>query len=177
MIYVILWWLIIQFLGWLALPVAYRLFRWLPDRGYACSKALGLLMVSYLRWLGAITGFLHNSRGGLLIAILVVAGLSAWLYFRYYRPGSSDEPSLLDFLREHKGMVISVELLFTAAFILWAVLRAYASFKIDTAGGEKFMEIAFLNAILRSVHFPPLDPWLSGFSISYYYFGYVMMAA
>jgi uncharacterized membrane protein len=62
------------------------------------------------------------------------------------------------------------------AFILWAVLRAYATFKIDTAGGEKFMEIAFLNAILRSVHFPPLDPWLSGFSISYYYFGYVMMA-
>jgi YYY domain-containing protein len=176
MIYVILWWLIIQCLGWLALPVAYRLFRWLPDRGYAFSKALGLLMVSYLLWLGAITGFLHNSRGGLLIALLAVAGLSVWLYFRYYRPGASDEPSLLDFLREHKGMVISVELLFTVAFILWAVLRAYASFKIDTAGGEKFMEIAFLNAILRSVHFPPLDPWLSGFSISYYYFGYVMMA-
>jgi hypothetical protein len=61
MIYVILWWLIIQFLGWLALPVAYRLFRWLPDRGYAFSKALGLLMVSYLLWLGSITGFLHNS--------------------------------------------------------------------------------------------------------------------
>ena len=176
MIYVILWWLIIQCLGWLALPVAYRLFRWLPDRGYAFSKALGLLMVSYLLWLGAITGFLHNSRGGLLIAILVVAGLSAWLFFRYYRTGSSDEPSLLDFLRAHKGMVISVELLFTVAFILWAVLRAYASFKIDTAGGEKFMEIAFLNAILGSLHFPPLDPWLSGFSISYYYFGYVMMA-
>ena len=43
-------------------------------------------------------------------------------------------------------------------------------------GGEKFMEIAFLNAILNSQHFPPLDPWLSGFAISYYYFGYVMMA-
>ena len=38
------------------------------------------------------------------------------------------------------------------------------------------MEIAFQNAILRSEHFPPLDPWLSGFGISYYYFGYVMMA-
>jgi uncharacterized membrane protein len=71
MIYVILWWLIIQFFGWLALPVSYRLFRWLPDRGYAFSKALGLLIVSYLLWLGSITGFLHNSRGGMLFAILL----------------------------------------------------------------------------------------------------------
>jgi YYY domain-containing protein len=38
------------------------------------------------------------------------------------------------------------------------------------------MEIAFQNAILRSERFPALDPWLSGFAISYYYFGYVMMA-
>ncbi len=56
------------------------------------------------------------------------------------------------------------------------MLRAYAPYKIEPSGGEKFMEIAFQNAILRSDHFPPLDPWLSGFAISYYYFGYTMMA-
>ncbi len=67
-------------------------------------------------------------------------------------------------------------MLFTLALVGWALLRAYAPFKIDSAGGEKFMETAFQNAILRSEHFPPLDPWLSGFGISYYYFGYVMMA-
>ena len=44
------------------------------------------------------------------------------------------------------------------------------------AGGEKYMEMAFLNGILNSPQFPPNDPWLSGFAISYYYFGYVMMA-
>ena len=39
------------------------------------------------------------------------------------------------------------------------------------------MEFAFVNGILRSPLFPPQDPWLSGYGISYYYFGYVMLAA
>ena len=38
------------------------------------------------------------------------------------------------------------------------------------------MEIGFLNGVLNSPRFPPLDPWLAGYAISYYYFGYVMMA-
>ena len=38
------------------------------------------------------------------------------------------------------------------------------------------MEMAFINAILKSPGFPPHDPWLSGYGISYYYFGYVLSA-
>jgi YYY domain-containing protein len=38
------------------------------------------------------------------------------------------------------------------------------------------MELAFITSILRSPVFPPADPWLSGYAISYYYFGYVMVA-
>ena len=34
----------------------------------------------------------------------------------------------------------------------------------------------FINSILRSPTFPPRDAWLSGYAISYYYFGYVMTA-
>jgi YYY domain-containing protein len=39
------------------------------------------------------------------------------------------------------------------------------------------MEIMYLNSIGRSDYFPPHDAWLSGYAISYYYFGYVMIAA
>jgi uncharacterized membrane protein len=38
------------------------------------------------------------------------------------------------------------------------------------------MELAFINAILHSPNFPPHDPWLAGYAISYYYFGYILVA-
>ncbi len=38
------------------------------------------------------------------------------------------------------------------------------------------MELAFISATMRSEAFPPNDPWMAGYSISYYYFGYVMAA-
>jgi YYY domain-containing protein len=150
-----------------------RIFRWLPDHGYTFSKALGLLLTSYILWIGASTGLLRNDLGGILFSILLLAGLSAWFYFR--RKGTH-LPDIRVFLREKWRLILTVEVLFALALVGWALLRAYAPYKIEPSGGEKFMEIAFQNAILRSEHFPPLDPWLSGFAISYYYFGYVMLA-
>jgi uncharacterized membrane protein len=79
---IFIWWLIAQVLGWITLPITMRLFRWLPDRGYAFAKPLGLLLVSYIVWLGASAGFLRNDLGGILFAILLVAAASAWLLFR-----------------------------------------------------------------------------------------------
>ncbi|NOR83465.1 MAG: hypothetical protein GQ526_08240, partial [Ardenticatenales bacterium] len=55
------WWLVLQILSLTVLPLAFRLFRWLPDRGYTFSKAMGVLLVTYLFWLLNSLGFLHNS--------------------------------------------------------------------------------------------------------------------
>ncbi len=173
---VLLWWVIIQLFGLAALPLSFRLFRWLPDRGYTFAKSLGLLLVSYLLWLGASSYLIQNNTAGILVALLVTGGLSLFIYiWRQKRPEEEGQPTLPSFLVENRNLVILVEVLFTLAFVLWVVLRAYAAGKIMSAGGEKFMEITFLNGILRSPNFPPLDAWLSGFSISYYYFGYVMI--
>jgi YYY domain-containing protein len=173
MIQILVWWLIMQVLGWLAFPTAMRIFRWLPDRGYTFSKSLGLLLISFVLWIGASTGLLSNNLGGILFSILLLAGISAWFYFSCK---GNLLPDLRTYLREKWKLVLTVEALFTLALLGWAILRAYAPYKIEPTGGEKFMEIAFQNGILRSERFPPLDSWLSGFAISYYYFGYVMMA-
>ncbi len=174
MIAVLLWWLVIQLLALAVLPLAWRLFAWLPGRGYPLAKALGILLVSYLLWLGAVLHLLPNTFGGAAAALLGVAAASAWLGRAGLARGPDGAPRpLVAWLRENWRLVLATELLFAAALAGWAAFRA---FNPDIAGTEKPMEFAFINGVLRSPLFPPQDPWLSGYGISYYYFGYVMLA-
>ncbi len=168
----LLWWLLLQIFGAVALPLSFRLFGQLPDRGYAFARPLGLLLSGYLLWLGGSLGFWSNGVGATLLAMGLVLGLGLWLCFARR---NEDNVSLLGWLRGHKIYVLSVELLFGLALLGWTVFKAHNP-NLETTGGEKWMEIAFVNATLRSDGFPPQDPWLSGFGISYYYFGYVLMA-
>ena len=168
------WYLVLQVFGLAALPLAWRLFRHLPDRGYGVSKPLGLLLAGWGFWLLTTFGWTHNTAGGILVALGLLAVVGLVLVLRSpdpsSRPGSHARPMPLPW-----RTVLVTEVVFTLAFIAWCLVRARMP-RIETAGGEKWMEIAFLRAILRSDTFPPHDPWLSGFAISYYYFGYVIVA-
>ena len=175
------WYILITLIGWLTLPLAYHLFPALTDRGFTLARALGLLVWGYVFWLFATLGIAQNDAGGLLLALLVLVGLSGWAYWvdsgRLTVDGDSvdGQRSMIQWLSENIRQVLTTEVLFLAAFALMAMIRANNP-EITTAGGEKWMETAFINAILDSPAFPPRDPWLSGYAISYYYFGYVMTA-
>ena len=161
---ILAWWLASSLLGLLALPLVFRIFHRLPDRGYAFARPLGLLVSSYVLWLGASLGFIPNSRGGALGAVLILAAIGVAL---------GQRAEIRDWLRRNLRTVLWMEGVFALSFLLWAFVRANNPEIVAT---EKPMELAFLNGILRSAEFPPNDPWLSGYAISYYYFGYVMIA-
>ncbi len=163
---VLAWWLVSAVLGAAALPLAARLLGRLPDRGYGVSRALGLLAAGYVLWMGASLGVLHNNLAGALTAVVVVAGVGVWV-------GAGRWGEVMGWLRGQWRVVLSMEVVFAAAFGAWAFVRACNP---DIVATEKPMELAFLNSILRSTRFPPPDPWLSGYAISYYYFGYVLLA-
>ncbi len=172
------WYLLVTLLGWLTFPLAYRLFPALADRAYSLSRTLGLLLWGFLFWLMASLGIAQNDTGGLLLALTIVIGLSIWAIGRGRMDGEQWSfvhglSSLREWVRSNKRLIISTEILFFLAFGFVALMRAAGP---DITGTEKPMELAFINAILRSPTFPPNDPWLSGYAISYYYFGYVMAA-
>ena len=163
------WWAALTALGLAALPLVYTLLRRLPDRGFAFARPAGLLLVTYVFWLAGTLGFSANDGGGIALALLVVGGLS-WLAYRR-RPDS--DPPLGEWLRANLTSVVVTELVFVGIFALWAWVRAQNP---AISATEKPMEFAFLTGVGQSPTFPPLDPWLSGFAISYYYFGYVMVS-
>jgi YYY domain-containing protein len=179
----ILWYFTFLLLGIMTFPLAYRLFPVLADRGYVLSRALGLLLWGFIFWLLASLGIVQNNTAGILTALVILLGLSIWAL---YRPsegaGLKDQNmlssslmdssrSVIDWVKINWKLVLTTEVLFLAAFSFMALVRAANP---EALGTEKPMELAFINAIIHSPTFPPHDPWLSGYSISYYYFGYVM---
>jgi YYY domain-containing protein len=188
---IIIWWLVAQAFGLAGLPLTQFLLRALPDRGYAFSKIFGLLLSGYLAWLLAMLGLASFGRALVIVCMLAV-GIAGLLITR--KQGTRDAergagtPSQFSiFNRVPSGrfsipggwrLVLGYELLFAAALIFLALLRShdYQTVGPNPWGTERPMDYALFNAIRRSPAFPPHDPWLSGYSINYYYFGYLLMA-
>jgi YYY domain-containing protein len=179
---ILIWWLTAQAFGLAGLPLASFLFRALPDRGYAFGKALGLLLAGYLAWLLAMLGLAPFGRGLLVICMLALPVIGL-LITRDQRPKTKDQSlgtrrrfSILNFqfsIPRSWRMILAYETLFALALIFIALLRSYNP---DPWGTERPMDYALFNAIRGSSAFPPRDPWMAGYSINYYYFGYLLMA-
>ena len=169
MLEMMLWLVFFFIMGLLALPLTFFLFEGLRTKGYAFSKILALLIWGYLFWIGNLFGLINKSRSGALTSLLLLTVLS----FVMLRSKVSIQRIAL-WLRDNIGHVIFIETLFLTGILFMVFLRGANP---EIIGTEKPMELAFINGILRSETFPPNDPWLSGFSISYYYFGYLIISA
>ncbi len=161
------WWAAVLLVGLVSFPLTFAFFRFLPDRGYAFTKPVGLILLGYILWIGATVGIFPNSR---LTIALILVGLAAASIFVAFR--RRDE--LWAFIRSRWGYILLVEALFAVALTVAISLRSYVA---EIMWIEKPMDFAFLNGILRSDSFPPEDPWLAGHTNPMYIFGHIMVAA
>lgn len=161
-----IWYITIQLLGLIFLPYTLAMFKRLPDRGYAFGKALSIVVISFIIWIAASIHILPNSRWAIILIVVLLAAGALFLFWRRRQ-------EVMDFIREHKTVIIATELVFLVSFISWCVVRSYNPAILYS---EKFGDFGYVNAIMRSEYFPPHDHWLSGFTLKYYYFGHLMMA-
>lgn len=160
------WWLVMQLIALPLLPLCLGLFRRLPDRGYALSKPFGLLFLGYTFWLLNSAHILPNSGRGIVFALLLLIAISA--AFAYPR-----REELQAWARDNWPYVVGVEVVLLLVFVMAVWLRSMVG---NISGTEQPMDLMFVNAATQTDHFPPKDPWLSGHTVAYYYFGYLIVA-
>ena len=155
-LHVIFWFVFIEMLGLISMPLAGIAGNRLADGGYSAARALGILPVTYMVWLFSyILGF---NLSTVLISVLLLCLISITVY-RKQR------------ILPEKKILLSNELVFAAGFFFFLLVRIYLP---EIYRHEKFMDFAFLNAVMRASSFPPADPWFAGGSLEfYYYFGYL----
>jgi YYY domain-containing protein len=162
---VLAWLLLLELLGAIGFAILQATVE-LPDGGWGLSKALGWLAWSYIVWLGASTGAFPASMPELWVALIGLAALAAVIFVL---------SSGLRRLRENWKTILLEEVVFLAIFSFFLWTRwLNPDLWHPTRGGEKPMDFAFLNAVIKSRRFPPYDPWFSRGYVNYYYFGFVL---
>ncbi len=152
----IFWFVLVEILGLISIPIAGMIGDRLADRGYSAARTLGIVLVTYMSWIFSyLWGF---SRTTIFISVLALCIISVYAYRKQrYFP--------------EKKTIFLNEVIFAAAFFFFLIVRIYIP---RIYMHEKFMDFAFLNAVIRTSSFPPADPWFAGeFLDFYYYFGYL----
>ncbi len=165
----VFWYLFIFLVGLFAYPLVRAAMPGLADGGYPLARIAGLLLWGWLIWLGGSNGIAYNKLN-IAIAFGLVGLAGAWQAW-------SQRASLKEEWGRRWKFFLFIELLFLAFFLVDLFIRlGNPDLWHPSKGGERPMNFAQFNAILKSTTFPPYDPWYAGGYINYYYFGMMLVA-
>ncbi len=159
---IVAWILAVEVLGLAVLP-ALRVFFANRRDAALLSRPVGLALAGYLAWAFSLAAPFKFSRGTILLAVAILAGVSL-----LSRRRAAKESGPFWGPEENRGA-----LFFWVPAAIFLVIRAAVP---EILGAEKFMDLAFFNSLTRRPEMPPLDPWMSGKTINYYYWGYLLAA-
>lgn len=168
----ILWSVGFVALGWLTLPLMYALFPTLPLYGFAFGRSIAWIILPFVAWwLTSVTSIsLMWTQFFLWLVVLVFVGINLAIGWR-------NRHEIQSFIRSNWQYLVIAELAFLVMFSFGLSLRMVnPDLWHISLGGEKPMDFAYFNSVLRTSSFPPPNPWFAGHSINYYYFGFVVAA-
>lgn len=163
------WWLVLLLFGAVTWPLLFIAFPGLADRGYGFAKLAGMLITAWVVWVLGTLRIPAWNRTGIVLVLMALALVSlriVWLR----------RDDIWVFIRKRWHLVLAVEALTLLLFLGFVLVRMEnPDLWHQSYGGEKPMDFAYFNGVLRSTIFPPIDPWFSGGYINYYYFGFVLV--
>lgn len=150
---------ILGFLGWVVLlPYAKKL----PARGYGAGRAVGLILLGSLSWFLATLN-IFDFTGQNLWVIVFFFVLVIW----------KKKDEVLATIKENWKEILISEIVYLVLFVIALAMKVHKPGITDI---EKYMDIAFLNATMRTTSGVPVDPWYAGSVINYYYVGHWFVA-
>ncbi len=152
--WVLSWIISLKFLQLALWPPLKRTFR---SFAYPVSFSASVLVFTLLTWYCGLVQF------PLLLALAPFGVMMGWNLWQ----GAYGKKEI--------GENLSWDALFLTGFLFVLMIRVVNP---SILYAEKFMDHAFLASIMRNPVVPPLDPWLSGGTLTvYYYLGYWMWGA
>lgn len=152
---------ILTAIGW---PLSRLLFRNWPDQGFIFARTIGTLLAAWLLWITSsfkIFSITPWSSWG----VVALVGVTSWL-LAYWKKSLPQWRAV--------RMWIGIDaLIYIPMTALWTFLRTYNP---DIIGLEKFMDFGFMQSILKGQTMPPLNHFLGGETINYYYYGHYLAA-
>lgn len=166
LLYILKWWGMIFSIGIIFFPITWVVFKKFFGLGYALSKTLGIVILSYTTFFLSIFSIAKFSLNNLYIYIFLFLLANIYIFYK-------NKNAIVKDLKSNLGGIIVQEVLFTFGLFFWSYVRAHQP---EIRGLEKFMDYGFVNSILRSETLPPTDMWASGYTINYYWFGHLITA-
>ena len=164
-LYPFIWYSLILFISLISFPITWAIFKRWPEGGYLFSKPLGIALSSIFTWITVSYGIIQYNILSLVIGYIIL-GLVSLLFIK------NDLSTFKKFVRANLRNIIKLEFLFLFIFVIFLLLRLVnPDLWHPYKGGEKPMDFAYLNAVIKSTIFPPYDPWYSGGYLNYYYYG------
>lgn len=167
----LIWYFFLFAIGIIFAPIAKKLFGQFYDIGYPFAKTIGIIILSYTIFVLGIIKVIPFTRESLFFILILFAVLfyTKVSKFRWEDVTKQSYKKLF--------LIIFSEILFFLSLIFLTYVRGQEP---SIHGLEKFMDFGFIQSILRSNYFPPLDMWYSadsiqpqGYAINYYYFGHL----
>ena len=158
-----MWWAVVLMLfGLVTLPLAAKIWEKFSSGGFFLSQPMGLIFTCLVLWTLAHLKIFKINLLCIVLSAVIVGVLC-------YAPKTLRQTLIKKM--DSKGFVEAVvfeELVFLVIFFLMCYFKGFLP---DINGQEKYMDYSFMMSMLRNGELPAKDPWLSGYSINYYYFG------